>query len=368
MRFEYSKWDKARQRLEERIDALTKIFRMLLNKAAGDPQRALDWLDRLAEQYGLWGEGLDREQFEQLLRESGEVERDAHGAFKLTPRGESSMCNLALQELFGELARSGGAGEHQARVPGPGGERQPSVRPYQFGDDLWALSATDTISNAVRHSLQSGRSEIEVTEEDLSVWETDYNTQCATALLVDCSHSMVLYGEDRMTPARSVAMGLTQLIRTRFPRDRLHVVAFGDDAVEVPLAKVPYLSWGPYHTNTQAALEMARKLLVRSRCPNRQIFMVTDGKPTVLDEGGRRYIDSGWLNRRIVNRTLDEAAQCRRKRIAITTFMMTDDPVLVGFVEQLTEINQGRAYYTGLGKLGQYLLVDYLRNRKRSVR
>ena len=147
------------------------------------------------------------------------------------------------------------------------------------------------------------------------------------------------------------------------------MIAFGDDAVEVPLKQVPYLNYGHYHTNTKAALEMARKILVRSRAPNRQIFLITDGKPTVLDEAGRRLIDSGpWLNPRIVNRTLDEAAQCRRKHIPISTFMVTDDPTLVSFVEDLTKINQGRAYYTALGRLGQFLFVDYIRNRKRSIR
>jgi len=138
--------------------------------------------------------------------------------------------------------------------------------------------------------------------------------------------------------------------------------------VEVPLKRVPYLSWGPFHTNTRAALEMARRMLIRTRCPNRQILMITDGKPTVLDEGGRRYVDSFGLNRQIINRTLDEAAQCRRKHIPITTFMVARDGLLVDFVEELTETNQGRAYYSGLGKLGQHLLVDYMNNRRRSVR
>lgn len=370
MRFDYTRWDQAKEQMDQRLAQMLKLFNMLLNKTAGDVDEALEWLDEIAQRYGLWGNGLDFEKFKQMLKEHGEVrEADAHGSFELTPHGEKNMRQRALRELFGDLMNGGGMpGEHRSRQMGAGGERQPSVRPYHFGDDIWNISANDTLNNAVKSSMARGLDHIQIREDNLSVHDIEQNTQCATALLIDCSHSMVLYGEDRMTPARSTAMALVEFIKQNYPRDRLHLIAFGDDAVEVPLNKVPYISWGPYHTNTQAALEMARKQLTRSRTPNRQIFMITDGKPTVLDDGPRRYVDSGWLNPRIVNRTLDEAAQCRRKHIPITTFMVTEDPTLVGFVEQLTEINQGRAYYTGLGKLGQYLLVDYINNRKRSVR
>ncbi len=370
MRFEYSRWNKARESFEQRLNELMKLYQLLLNKTAGDPDEALKWLDLLAQRYGLWGDGLDFGTFKQKLQESREIEADPSrgGRFNLTPKGEQTMRRQAMEELFGDLMRKGGPGEHRSRVMGEGGERQPSVRPYQFGDDIWSLSSNDTLREAVKHSMAQGLDRIEVGEQDLQVHETEKATQCATALLIDCSHSMILYGEDRMTPARSTAMALLEFIKQKFPRDRLHVIAFGDDAVEVPLKQVPYLNWGPYHTNTKAALEMARDILLRSRCPNRQILMITDGKPTVLDEGGRRHIDAGLMNRRIVNRTLDEAGQCRRKRIPITTFMVADDPPLMQFVEELTETNKGRAYYTGLGQLGQYLLVDYINNRRRTGR
>ncbi len=370
MRFEYTKYDARQAARDARLQRLLDLFNLLLNKAAGDADQALKWLDQVAKRHNLWGDGIDPESFRAMLQKSGELRESPKGGFELTGKGEQTMRQQALQSLFGEMQRNGAAGEHRSRHTGDGGERQPTVRPYEFGDELWNISANDTIQSAVKSSLGRDPSgeRIDVSEEDLAVYETEKSTQCATALLVDCSHSMVLYGEDRMSPARNTAMALVEFTKNHFPHDRLHVIAFGDDAVEVPLNQVPYLSWGPYHTNTKAALEMARKILVRSRCPNRQIFLITDGKPTVLDEGGRRYIDSGWLNPRIVNRTLDEAAQCRRKKIAITTFMVTQDPYLMQFVEQLTEINHGRAYYTGLGKLGQFLLVDYVKNRKRSVR
>lgn len=379
MLFDYHQPDPRRRSFEQRLRRLIDLYQLLLNKLAADAERALQLLDQVARRHGLWGDGLDLPTFIKMLEKAKLIERAPGapgtpgtpgngGSFQLTPRGEQAMQRHALTELFGELTRNAGFGDHRSRLAGPGGEREPSVRPYTFGDELWNIAANETIHNAVKSSIGRGLDEIQVREDDLAVHETQLNTQCATALLIDCSHSMVLYGEDRMTPARTTAMGLIEFIKKNFPHDRLHVIAFGDDAIEVPLTQVPYLSWGPYHTNTKAALEMGRRILVRSRCPNKQIFMITDGKPTVLDEGGRRYIDSGWLNPRIVNRTLDEAAQCRRKQITITTFMVTEDAYLRQFVEQLTELNRGRAYYTGLGKLGQYLLVDYMKNRKKSVR
>ena len=368
MKFEYSGWDHEAERREKLLQDLMKLFRQLLSRTAGDAEQALEWLDQIGKKYGIWNEQFGLEDFKKLLEKDGQIRQGERGQVLLTPKSEKSLRQDALTEIFSNLAK-GGAGDHPSRALGLGGERQPETRPWEFGDELWSISATDSLNNAVRRSMATGQDEVSILEEDLAVHENEHATQCATALLVDCSHSMVLYGEDRMTPARKVAMGLVELIQTRFPKDRLNVIAFGDDAVEVPLKNVPYLNYGPYHTNTRAALEMGRKILLRSRAPNKQIFLITDGKPTVLDEGGRRTMDSGpWLNPRIVNRTLEEAAQCRRKNIPITTFMVTDDPTLVSFVEDLTKINHGRAFYTSLGKLGQFLLVDYIKNRKRSVR
>ena len=368
MRFRYRKFDPAAVSRRERLDELMQLFQQLLEHSAGDVDQALEWLDDIAQRDGLWGDDIDLDAFRAELQKRGRIRRrESTGGFELTPKGEKGLRQGALRELFGTLDR-GGAGEHRSRVSGGGAEILPETRSYRFGDELWTIAPTETLHNAVRRSFAAGSDRIQVTEEDLAVRETELSTNCATALLVDCSHSMVLYGEDRMTPARRVAMGLVELIKTKFPKDRLHVIAFGNDAREVPLENVPYLNWGRYYTNTKAALGLARELLMRSRLTNRQILMITDGKPTVLDEGGRRYIDAGWLNERIVNRTLDEAVMCRRKGISITTFMMTDDPTLVSFVQQLTELNRGRAYYTSLDELGGFLLVDYVRNRRRNVR
>jgi len=367
MKFIYGPWDHEAERREKLLEDLLKLFRTLLAKSAGDVEQALDWLDQIADKYGLWDEKFNLQAFKDMLKQQGEIAEKSSGELSLTPKGAKALRIDALNEIFNGLQK-GSPGDHRSNKTGPGVERQPEVRPYEFGDELWSISATDTLQNAVRRSLSEG-DEISVKEQDIAVHETDMNTSCATALCVDCSNSMVLYGEDRMTPARQVAMGLVELIKTRYPKDRLHVIAFGDDAFEIPLDKVPFLNWGRWHTNTKAALELSRKLLLRSRSANKQIFLITDGKPTVLDEGGKRYKNSGYsLDPRIVNRTLEEASMCRRKSIPITTFMVTDDPPLVEFVEQLTKTNRGRAYYTALGKLGQFLLVDYIRNRKRSVR
>ena len=214
-----------------------------------------------------------------------------------------------------------------------------------------------------------GDAGIELREEDLEVYETEHLSSCATVLCLDLSHSMILYGEDRITPAKRVALALTELVRTRYPKDYLAVVTFGDDAEEVPLDRLPYVSVGPYHTNTRGALRLARSLLARRKQKNRQILMVTDGKPSALTErDGEVYKNPFGLDRRVVSKTLEEADACRREGIPITTFMLTDDPTLVEFVERFTATNRGRAYYSGLGKLGDFLLVDYLRNRRRTVR
>jgi uncharacterized protein with von Willebrand factor type A (vWA) domain len=219
------------------------------------------------------------------------------------------------------------------------------------------------VTNAVR---RGGLDELSFAEEDLRVHESEHHASCATALLIDVSHSMILYGEDRITPAKDVALALCELIRTRYPKDLLEVIVFGDEAWRVPVAELPWLQVGPWHTNTRAGLQLARALLRRAPQANRQILMLTDGKPSALTErDGTLYKNPFGLDRRIVNKTLEEAEACRRHSIPITTFMLTEDPLLVDFVERFTKANKGRAFYSRLGTLGGFVLVDYLRNRKR---
>jgi len=186
--------------------------------------------------------------------------------------------------------------------------------------------------------------------------------------MIDLSHSMVLYGEDRITPARKTALALAELIMTKYSKDTLDIVAFGNEAWRVEVKDLPYLEVGPYHTNTRAGLQRARDILHRRRNANKQIFMITDGKPSCHVENGRLYKNSMGLDRKIVNKVLDEAVVCRREGIPITTFMIARDPYLQNFVEELTEANQGRAYYAGLDDLGEFMFEDYVRNRKRRIR
>ena len=223
------------------------------------------------------------------------------------------------------------------------------------------------MQRTLQNSLIRTGAELRLGEQDFEVNETEHLTSCATVLLLDISHSMILYGEDRITPAKKVALALAELIQTRYPKDSLQVCLFGDDATEVKVEQLPYVGAGPYHTNTRAALQLAQRLLLRKKHPNRQIFMVTDGKPSAIHDGGKLYKNPFGLDPRIVGKTLEEAAACRRNRIMITTFMLTEEPALVDFVNKLTQINRGRAYFSSADNLGGSLFVDYLKNRKKKI-
>ncbi len=340
---------------------LLRLFNQLLLAAGGDPEEAMRWMRYLQEQ-GYIDEGVDLEAFFAQLEERRLVERDAAGGLRLTGSGERQVRRGAFEEIFSGLKR-GGPGYHPVRATGEGVERLPETRPYSFGDDVHRIDAMRSVHNALKRT----RGDLELTEDDLEVHETEHLTACATVLAIDVSHSMVLYGEDRITPAKTVALALTELITTRYPKDFLAVVLFGDRANRVELDELPYVQAGPYHTNTREALQMARGLLARRKQPNRQIFLITDGKPSAITEGGRIYKNPFGLDLKIVNRTLEEVEQCRRQRIVITTFMLATDPTLTDFVDKLTRINRGRAYFASPYDLGEFILTDYIRNRRRRV-
>jgi uncharacterized protein with von Willebrand factor type A (vWA) domain len=273
----------------------------------------------------------------------------------------------SLDRIFSNLARDS-AGEHRVPRTGTGGEKVTETRPYTFGDSVADIDYLSSVRNSMRRSRGDvGEDGMSLTEDDLEVFETEHLSSCATVVLIDVSHSMILYGEDRITPAKQAALALSELILTRYPKDSISVVLFGDDAWEVKVRDIPYVSVGPYHTNTKAGLQLAQKILARQKHVNKQIFMITDGKPSAIHENGRLYKNAFGLDPKIVNKTLDEAVQCRRKRIPVTTFMVTQDPYLVRFVERFTQLNKGRAYYSDLESLGSYLFVDYSQNRKRRV-
>jgi len=374
MRYRYTQFD---PRILEaaREKQLTNLFLQLLMHSAGDVEEALEWLEQLADKHGLWGDGMDMEKFRELLQDKGYIRADQRpgkgrrGAkqrmkYQPTRKAERAIRTDAFEDLFANLSEDSFGGEHMTPYAGSGGDRLPETRPYEFGDRVQDLDIVGSISNAMRHS---GYDALNFVEDDLEIYEVEQTTSCATVLALDISHSMILYGEDRITPAKKVALALTELIQSRFRKDALDVILFGDDAIEVDPRELPYVQVGPYHTNTKAALELGQKILNRRKQANKQIIMITDGKPSALTEGKEIYINSFGLDAKIVNKTVEEAQNCRRKGILITTFMIASDPYLQEFVERLTEANKGRAYYANLDNLGKFLLVDFVNNRRKQI-
>jgi len=341
---------------------LLRLFNQLVLASGGDVEEAMEWMQYLQDQ-GYVDEAVDLERFFQSLESQDLIGRDGEGGFHLTTGGERKLRKSAFEELFSELAKSG-PGYHPVRAPGEGIERLPETRPWSFGDELHHLDASRSLHNALKRT----QGDLELSEEDLEVHETEHLTSCATIVAIDISHSMILYGEDRITPAKTVALALTELITTRYPKDHLGVILFGDRAERLSLSDLPYVQAGPFHTNTREALQLARALLARQKQPNKQIFLITDGKPSAITEGGRIYKNPFGLDMKIVNRTLEEADQCRRQRIVITTFMLATDPTLTQFVEKLTQINRGRAFFASPYNLGEFVLADYIKNRRRRMR
>lgn len=346
------------------FESLLKLFTELLNYTAGDAGEALAWLNELDKQYKITTDDYGVGDFIEELKQKGYLKESEGGDPVITAKTEQTIRQSALEEIFGKLKKSG-KGNHNSNQSGQGEEKNADRRAFQFGDNLDQIDMTASIHNA---QINHGLTDFTLTERDLEVEEKDYKTLTSTVLMIDISHSMILYGEDRITPAKKVAMALAELIRTRYPKDTLDIVVFGNDAWPISLKDLPYLQVGPYHTNTFAGLELAADILRRRKTHNKQIFMITDGKPTCLKENGKYYKNSVGLDRKVVNKTLNMAAQCKRLNIPITTFMIAKDPYLQQFVRQFTETNGGKAFYSSLNGLGEYLFEDYVRNRRRTLR
>lgn len=353
--------EEARKALTEK--ELLKLWNQLLLMASGDVQQALEWLKQLAERHGL-GDEAWFERFLQSLTEQGLVQTDEQGLLVPTRKAERAIRKDSLDQVFRNLEGLG-QGEHRTSGTGASLERLPETRPFTFGDLSGDIDYRLSITNALK---RGGLDDMDLREDDLEVFETEHFANCATVLMIDISHSMILYGEDRITPAKRVAIALAELIQTRYPKDSLEVITFGDEARQVSLSRLPYLQVGPFHTNTRAGLQLAQRLLARKKHTNKQIFMITDGKPSAVFENGRLYKNPFGLDPRIVALTLEEADHCRRRNISISTFMIAQDAVLVDFIDRLTRTNKGRAYYSALDSLGGNILVDYMRNRRRRVR
>jgi Ca-activated chloride channel homolog len=284
--------------------------------------------------------------------------------FELRDKGLDFLGFKSLRDLLASLGRSS-FGRHDTHHMATGVEASHASRPYEFGDTL-NLDVNATLKSAIQR--EGLGVPLNLDYADLMVHQSEYQSSCATVLLLDCSHSMILYGEDRFTPAKRVALALTHLMRTQFPGDSLRVVLFHDSAEEIPLSQVASAQVGPYHTNTREGLRLARRILMSQRKDMRQIIMITDGKPSAMTlEDGRIYKNPMGLDPRILQETFREVAQCRRSGIMINTFMLADDYYLVDFVKKVTEICQGKAYFTTTMTLGQYILMDFLRRRTKRI-
>lgn len=345
------------------FENLLSLFLQLISMTGGDVSEALSWLTNLDKRYQLTEPNYGIGDFIEDLKSKGYLSEDnPEGKLQATGKTEQSIRKRALEEIFGKLKRSK-AGQHKTTLSGQGDERSTDRRGYTFGDNLDQIALTESLRNAqAKHGLSG---EYLLTEDDLEVVEKEHRSQTSTVLMIDISHSMILYGEDRITPAKKVAMALAELIKTRYPKDTLDIIVFGNDAWQIELKDLPFLQVGPYHTNTVAGLELAMDLLRRRKNPNKQIFMITDGKPTCLKVGIKYYKNSFGIDSKILAETLKLAARCRKLNIPVTTFMIASDPYLKEFVKEFTQANQGNAYYSSLKGLGEVIFEDYKRNRSK---
>jgi uncharacterized protein with von Willebrand factor type A (vWA) domain len=358
------------------FEKLFEIFRELITHTSGDVEEALDWLRELDKEYELTDENYTIDDFIEdlkakgFLREEfkdgeGDVSGTGKGDLAITAKMERVIRQQALDQIFGKLKRSG-TGNHKTGKSGQGDEHTGELREYRYGDGLEHISMTESLRNAqINHGMDS----FSLTEDDLVVEDTQYKAQMSTVLMIDISHSMILYGEDRITPAKKVAMALAELITTRYPKDTLDILVFGNDAWPIAIKELPYLKVGPYHTNTVAGLQLAMDMLRRKRNTNKQIFMITDGKPSCLRmPNGDYYKNSVGLDDLIVEKCYTMARQARKLHIPITTFMIAQDPYLMQFIRHFTEANKGKAFFTGLKGLGEMIFEDYEANRKKKLK
>ncbi len=348
---------------QDPFEKLFKIFKELIVHTSGDVDEALAWLTELDKQYNLTNEEYGMADFIQDLKDKGYIssDRDNPQVTNPTSKMEVALRRQALDDIFDQLKKSK-SGNHTSKLSGQGDEYTSELRPFSFGDKLDRIAISESIKNA---QINHGIDEFQLTQQDLQVHETYFKSQTSTVLMIDISHSMILYGEDRITPAKKVAMALAELIKTRYPKDTLDIIVFGNDSWKIEVKDLPYLQVGPYHTNTVAGLELAMDILRKRKNANKQIMMITDGKPTCIKKGKKYYKNSMGIDRTILNRTLGLAVKCRKLQIPITTFMIARDPYLVSFVDQFTKANNGKAFYSSLQGLGEFLFMDYKENKRR---
>ena len=360
---------KHQKKVQTPFERLFEIFKELITHTSGDFDEAIEWLRELDKEYKLTDEDYTIDDFiEDLLKKSYIKQNNQKGGngegLSLTPKTEKLLREHALKQIFGKLKKSK-TGNHKTQKIGQGEDNTGEYKAYQFGDPLEKIDITQSIKNAQIRSISN---DFSIQHDDLVVEDNFFKTQMSTILMIDISHSMILYGEDRITPAKKVAMALAEMITTQYPKDTLDILVFGNDAWPISLKELPYLKVGPYHTNTVAGLELALDLLRRKKNTNKQIFMITDGKPSCLKmPDGNYYKNSVGLDESIVEKCYNMARQAKKLQIPITTFMIAQDPYLQEFVRTFTEINKGKAFFTGLKGLGQMIFEDYNKNRRKKL-
>lgn len=351
------------------FDKLFDIFKELITHTSGDFDEAIDWLKQLDKEYNLTNENYTIDDFIEELKERGfireEIDSEGNGNISLTAKTEQAIRQQALNQIFGRIKKTG-IGNHKSNRQGIGDEQTGDYKNFQFGDPIEKISITESLKNAhINHGIDN----FSLNENDLVVEESYHKSQMSTVLMIDISHSMILYGEDRITPAKKVAMALAEFIKTRYPKDSIDILVFGNDAWPIAIKELPYLKVGPYHTNTVAGLSLAMDMLRRKKNTNKQIFMITDGKPSCLRlPDGRYYKNSNGLDPYITNQCYAMAQQARRIHIPITTFMIAEDPYLIQFVKEFTVANKGKAFYTGLKNMGEMIFEDYETNRRKRIK
>ena len=348
---------------------LNELFAQLMLMSDGNTDQALDWLKQLGDQYGFINRDQSFEDLLDQLEKNDLIKRD-QGDIKVTPTGQRNIRYQIFERVFKGL-KKGLKGGHDTGDKGKGNELLPETRGYEFGDNLQHVNFNQSLQNHYKslfnHSSLADFQRSTFQENELEVYEKEDLSSNASVLMIDISHSMILYGEDRITPAKMVAIALVEYVKRHYPDDTLDVITFGNEAKQVPAQQITEISIGPYHTNTCDGLKMAQSLLRKRRNANKQIFMITDGKPSAVFDRGRLYKNSFGLDPLVLSKTYAEARNCRKSNIRVSTFMIASDNYLVEFIEKFTQICAGQAFYTGLNQLGEFLFVDYASNRKQKL-
>jgi Ca-activated chloride channel family protein len=368
------------QEMDHTLDDLREALRQLLESGDMFDERIRQQLEQMGEQgkidnlidkliqrmeqenYISYSQNMSPEQMSQMMGQAGNIQGEVK--FEVTDKSLDFLGFKTLRDLLGSLGKSS-FGRHDTRHWATGVEAHGASQRYEFGDTL-NLDTTTTLKSAI--SREGIGLPLNLEYDDLHVHQCEYQSSCATVVMLDCSHSMILYGEDRFTPAKKVAMALSHLIRTQYPGDSLSLVLFHDSAEELPVSQLARVKVGPYYTNTREGLRVAQRILTRQRKDMKQIVMITDGKPSALTlPDGRIYKNAYGLDPLVVSETLEEVARCKRSNIMINTFMLASDFGLVQFVHKVSEMCRGKAYFTTPDTLGEYLLMDYMNRKSKTI-